>query len=148
MSVREKWQGTKPLNFTTDEAIQLILPILKSDLRIWAAYLFGSRTRKREPQTPVESDIDIAVYTSNDFTWDDYYLLYGDLSKSLHSNRLDVIWMNKAEPILSFEIIKNNKVLFFYDADTLNEFELKIKKRYYDYIMYLNKHRRQREIGL
>ncbi|MBM4141730.1 MAG: nucleotidyltransferase domain-containing protein [Nitrospira sp.] len=147
MSVRQKWQGTKPLKFTTDEAIQLILPILKSDPRIWAAYLFGSR-RKRELQTPVESDIDIAIYTSDDFLWEDYYLLNGESTKRLHSDRLDIVWMNKAEPILSFEIIKNSKVLFFYDADTLNEFELKIKKRYYDYIMYLNRHRRQREIGL
>lgn len=145
MSVKERWIRTKPIKYNIDEAIALILPILKTDLRILIAYLFGSRA-KNTAELP--SDIDIAIYTSDDFLWEDYYMLHGELTKRLHSDRLDMIWLNKAEPILSFDIIKNGRVLFFYDADILNDFELKAKKRYYDYILYLNKHRRHREVGL
>ncbi len=142
MSVKERWKGTKQIKFSTDDAMTLILPILKTEHRILIAYLFGSRVVKKDD---LSSDIDIAIYTSNDFSWQDYYLLYGSLTKALHSERFDLLWLNRAEPILSFDVIKNGKVLFFNNADTLNDFELKVKKRYYDYILYLNKHRYQRE---
>ncbi len=145
MSVKERWSKTKPISYSTDDAIALLLPLLKSDERIVTAYLFGSRVSEGGS---LSSDIDIAIFTSNNFLWEDYYALYGELTKRLHSDRLDMVWLNKAEPILSFEIVKSGRVLFFHDADMLNEFELKIKKKYYDYILYLNKHRRHREVGL
>lgn len=79
----------------------------------------------------------MAIYTSRDFTWNHYYLLYGALTKKLKSDRLDLIWLNQAEPIICFEVLKNGRLLFFRDRDELNELELKIRKRYYDYILYL-----------
>ncbi|MEW6067192.1 MAG: nucleotidyltransferase domain-containing protein [Nitrospirota bacterium] len=144
MSVKERWEKTSPLNFSTEDAISLLLPLLKSDSRILIAYLFGSRAKKQE-QSP---DIDIAIYTSDNFSWDACYMLYGELTKKLHSDRIDLVWLNEADPILCFEVIKNGRVLFYKDADVLNDFELRFKKRYYDYSLYINKHRRYREGGL
>jgi len=144
MAVKERREKSRPIKFTTEKAISLILPLLENDPRILTAYLFGSRIKKSDQS----SDIDIALYTSKDFSWKDYYLLYGKLSKALCSDRLDLVWLNEADPILCFEVIKYGKVLFYKDADLLNDFELKNKKRYYDYVLYLNKHRRNREIGL
>ena len=138
MAIKERWNRTKPIRVSTEEAIKLIISELQTDSRILIAYLFGSRAVKKDD---LSSDIDIAIYTSRDFSWQDYYLLYGSLTKAIHSDRLDLIWLNKAEPILIFDIIKYGKVLFFKDPDTLNDFELKGKKRYYDYCLYLNKHR-------
>lgn len=34
MGVRERWQGTKEIRFTTDEAVALILPLLQGDDRV------------------------------------------------------------------------------------------------------------------
>ncbi|MEK6692218.1 MAG: nucleotidyltransferase domain-containing protein [Nitrospirota bacterium] len=144
MSVRERWAKTKPIRYSTDESITLILSVLKTDSRILIGYLFGSRVKGKETL----SDIDIAIYTSGDFSWQDYYILYGEITKRLRSDRVDLAWLNKTEPLLSFTIIKNGRVLFFRDPDTLNEVELRIKKRYYDFVIYLNKHRRYRELGL
>lgn len=144
MGVKERWKNTKPILYSTNEAIALILPLLNADQRILIAYLFGSRANGSEKSF----DIDIAIYTSGDFLWEDYHLLYGELTKKLHSDRLDIIWLNNAEPILSFEVIRNGRVLFFRDADRLNDFELKAKKRYYDYALYLNKRRVRRQIGI
>jgi len=144
MAVKERREKSRPIKFTTEKAISLILPLLENDPRILTAYLFGSRIKKSDQS----SDIDIALYTSKDFSWKDYYLLYGKLSKALCSDSLDLVWLNEADPILGFEVIKYGKVLFYKDADLLNDFELKNKKRYYDYVLYLNKHRRNREIGL
>lgn len=145
MSVKERWNKAKPLAFSTDDAITRILPLLQSDARVSAAYLFGSRAAGSEARL---SDIDIAVFTSGNFVWDDYYTLYGDLTRNLHSDRVDMVWLNKAEPVLGFEIIKTGKLLFFRNADILNESELTAKRKYYDYVLYLNKHRRHRDIGL
>lgn len=144
MAVKERREKSRPIKFSTEKAISLILPLLENDPRILAAYLFGSRIKKAEPS----SDMDIALYTSKDFSWEDYYILYGELSKALSSDRIDLVWLNEADPILSFEVIKNGRVLIYKDADLLNDFELKSKKRYYDYVLYLNKHRRNRELGI
>lgn len=144
MAVRERWQKTRPIKLAAEKAIPLILPFLEKDHRILTAYLFGSRTKKAYQF----SDMDVAFYTSKDFSWSDYYSLYGELSKALSSDRLDLVWLNEADAILCFEVIKYGRVLIYRDADMLNDFELKNKKRYYDYALYLSKHRRFREIGL
>lgn len=144
MAVKERWARSRSVKYTTDESISRILPILQRDSRIVAAYLFGSRMKNSSEA----SDIDVAICTSRDFVWKDYYMLYGDLTKSLGSDRVDLVWLNEVDPILGFEVLKNGKVLFYKDADLLNEFELQQKKRYYDYVLYLNKRRRNRERGI
>ncbi len=68
-------------------------------------------------------------------------MLYGAVTKQLKSDRLDLVWMNTAEPILAFEVIKNGKVLFYRNVDELNEFESRVKKIYYDHVLYLKKRR-------
>jgi len=145
MGIQERWKGAKEIKKSSDEVIELLLPIIKKDNRILACYIFGSRVGKRGSPA---SDIDIAVHTSTDFTWDDYYLLYGELTKKLKSDRLDLIWLNKAEPVISFEILKNGRLLFFRDVDELNELELRIRKNYYDHVLYLKKHRMASRYGL
>lgn len=135
MAVKERWEKSRPIKFTTEKAISLILPLLENNPRILIAYLFGSRIKKADQS----SDIDIALYTSKNFSWEDYYILYGEFLKALRSDRIDLVWLNEADPILSFEVIKYGKVLIYKNVDLLNDFELKHKKRYYDYVLYLNR---------
>jgi|YNPNPStandDraft_1061719.scaffolds.fasta_scaffold04202_1 predicted nucleotidyltransferase len=145
MSVREKWSKQKPLKVSHDELKDIVLSILRENPQILISYLFGSTVKGTFKEY---SDIDIAIYTSKDFSWSDFYQLYGDLTKKIHSDRVDLVWLNKAEPILCFEIIKTGRVFFYRDEDVLNDFEFKTKKRYYDYIIYLRKHRSYRESDL
>lgn len=142
MSVKERWIKTKPIKYSIHDAINKILSKLLDSPQIWIVYLFGSSLKDKNKSA---SDIDVAIYTSSDFSWQDYYLLYGELTKALHSDRIDLVWLNRADPILKFEIIKNGKVLYFKEADLLNDFELKAKKNYYDYVIYLNKRRRSKK---
>jgi predicted nucleotidyltransferase len=145
MSVREKWSKQKPLKVSHDELKDIVLSILRENPQILISYLFGSTVKGTFKEY---SDIDIAIYTSKDFSWSDFYQLYGDLTKKIHSDRVDLVWLNKAEPILCFEIIKTGRVFFYRDENVLNDFEFKTKKRYYDYIIYLRKHRSYRDSGL
>jgi predicted nucleotidyltransferase len=145
MAIKQKWHRAKPLRVKTEEALSKIIPLFQSDKRILMVYLFGSRARKTDLE---HSDIDLAFYTTLEFQWDDYYLLYSDVTKTLHSDRVDLVWLNHAEPVLSFEVIRSSKVVFYRDPDLLNDYELKTKKRYYDYVIYLRKHRWAREGGI
>jgi len=138
MSVRQRWRGTKPIRYGIDEILKMVIPIFKSDERIRTVYIFGSRVSIS--QTAL-SDIDIAFYTAREFSWKDYFLLYSELTRVLHSDRIDLIWLNRAEPVLCFEVIKNGRLCYYRDPDMLNESELTIKKKYYDYVIYLRKHR-------
>lgn len=145
MSIKQKWHRAKPLRLQTEEALSKIIPLFQSDNRILIVYLFGSRSRKTDLE---HSDIDLAFYTTLKFHWNDYYLLYSEVTKTLHSDRVDLVWLNHAEPVLSFEVIKSSKVVFCRDPDLLNDYELKTKKRYYDYVIYLRKHREFRKDGI
>ncbi len=52
MSVKERWKGTKEIKYTINEAIDLIVSVLKEDIRILIAYLFGSRTTEKARPSP------------------------------------------------------------------------------------------------
>lgn len=148
MGVKERWHGIKEIALPTEEAVALIVPILQAERRVLIAYLFGSRVVGMEKKW---SDLDIAIYTRGDFQWNDYYRLYGAITQLIKSDRLDLVWMNRAEPILVFEVIKNGKVLFYRNADELNEFESRVKKIYYDHVIYLKKRKnieKEVDIGL
>lgn len=145
MSVKERWIKQRPLKLSFNELKSVVYSTLIKNPQILIAYIFGSLVKGNFKEY---SDIDVAVYTKEEFSWQDFYILYGNLTKEIHSDRVDLVWLNKAEPIISFEIIKTGKVLFYRNVDTLNDFELTVKKRYYDYVIYLKKHRQFRENGL
>lgn len=137
MSVKSRCSGAKPLKMPTAEAVAALLPLLKSDKNIIGVYLFGSRASDLSNNN---SDIDVAFYTGNGFTWDAYYKLYGEVTLKLRSDMIDLVWLNAADQILAFQAIKYGRILYCADAQALNEFELKQKKSFYDYALYLNAH--------
>ena len=139
MGVKERWKRTAPISIPTAEAVEAIIKVLRADERIKIAYLFGSRNR--ETHSP-SSDLDIGFYTEGDYSWDDFISINGALTGILHSDRLDLVWLNAADPVISFEVICSGRVLFYAGADVLNDFELKSRKRFYDYSLYLTRHRK------
>jgi len=138
--VKEKWKDTQPLRISTEEAVRRAIELMKGNERILILYLFGSRGGEGEASP--HSDIDFAFLTDTSFTWDDYYALHGSMSKALGTDRFNLLWLNRADPIITFEVIATGKALYFRDPDTLNDFELKAKKNFYDYRYYLERHRR------
>jgi len=136
MAIQERWKNTNPITITTETAVARSVNIFSSDSRILAAYLFGSRAREEDHP---ESDIDLAFHADRKFKWDDYYLLWRSLSKSLHSDRFDLLWLDTASPDIVFDVIKCGKLVFHRDDEVLNNFELYSKKRFWDYRVYLRK---------
>lgn len=139
MSIKERWKGTTPIKVSTEELIDSVCDLFSSDDRVHAAYLFGSRS---EGGNRAGSDVDLAFHASRDFHWDDYYGLRGALTKRLKSERLDLVWLDVAGPVITFEIIRLGRVFYYRDADLINEFELYAKKRFWDHREYLRKRHR------
>ena len=139
MAVKEKWKGTRPITLSTQAAVERVMPVVMEKEGILVFYLFGSRARG---EGTGESDIDFAFFSTREFSWDDYYGLRGSFSKLLGTDRFNLLWLNKADAIITFEVVTTGRPLFFRDPEVLNDLELRAKKNYYDYKLYLERRRR------
>jgi len=139
VSVKEKWKNTRPLTISTKDAVERAINVVKRNNKILLLYLFGSGAKDKSIP---ESDIDFAFLANKGFTWEDYYTLHNSFSKALGTDRFNLLWLNKADPIITFDVIATGRPIYFRDPDALNDFELKAKKRFYDYKYYLERHRR------
>ena len=62
----------------------------------------------------------------------------------LHTERLDLVWLNQAEAGVAFSVIRDGTLLHYADAGRLNEFERRVIWRYRDRILYLQRRRNRR----
>lgn len=141
MAVRERWQGTQRVGLSTRECVDLLVPATVRDGRIQAVYLFGSRAAGAGE---ADSDVDLAIHTTDDFKWDDLFALRGTLTGLLRSERLDLLWLNQARATVAFSVIADGKLLHYVDADRLNDFERQVIWRFRDRMSYLERRRRRR----
>ena len=108
-----------------------LMTFFRSEKRVSAAYLFGSRAKKI--QTP-ESDIDIAVLLSETpKKLLEYYLyLVSKLSRIL-GNEVDLVILNDSPPLLKHQVIKYGKVLYFRREEARIAFEARVQSEYLDF---------------
>ena len=97
------------------------------------AYIFGSMARA---DNGMLSDIDIAVYLKNGLSNQEQNQkrleLISGLTTLLKSNKVDLVIMNRAPPVLNFEVIKVNMPVYVRDRDFKLDVEQKIMSRYLD----------------
>ncbi len=122
-----------------DKAIKKCSDILLQSEYVFVAYLFGSMA---EGQYHENSDLDLAVVTDKNFSVTQYLELISLLIKEIKSDKVDLIWLNKAKPLMKYEVIKNGRVLFYKNSEILNDFETRSMHEYRDSVYILNRHRR------
>jgi len=124
-------------NKTLDEIKNNLTNYLKSRDEIFLAYLFGSCLKNKFGGT---HDIDIAVYV-NPATFEnlDRSQPYGyqagltaNIIQLLRYNLVDLVLLNKATPLLAYEVIHNGILLFSRSEDLRITFELSSLKRHAD----------------
>jgi predicted nucleotidyltransferase len=97
------------------------------------AYLFGSHAKGKSGPL---SDIDIGVYLSRKLDKKERFEkrleLIGFLCTLLQTNNLDLVLINDSHPVLNFEIIEPNCLIFEKNHDLKVEVEVYIMSRYYD----------------
>jgi len=96
--------------------------------------LFGSQVNGKKH---VNSDLDLAVLPKKNLNFKKYFGLISDLSKIFQGEKIDLVSINKADPLLLKKILENYKLLC---GSRRNLCELKIYsfKKYCDYKKYFD----------
>lgn len=87
---------------------------------------FGSYQTERFTK---DSDIDLAFLSERNLSPDEEHLLLSDLVFLFGRDKIDLIDLKKASPLLMFEIAKNGNILYEEDQSFLR-FKLKASARY------------------
>jgi hypothetical protein len=109
-----------------------LIPILIGDEGIVLAFLFGSYAQGKATSL---SDVDIALLLSSEMPRDKYLhyqLRYSNLvSKILRDNRVDVVILNTASPLLAHEAIKG-RILFERSPEARVNYVVDVQRRFLD----------------
>jgi predicted nucleotidyltransferase len=96
------------------------------DYQISLLVLFGSyQTERFGP----DSDIDVAYQTRRRLTTDEELELLRDFALFFRRDRIDLVDLGKASPLLMFEIARNGRPLYE-EEDGFLRFKLKASARY------------------
>lgn len=113
--------------------ISRLAEFFRSQEDVELAYLFGSYSKGK--QGPL-SDIDIGVYLSRKLDKKERFEkrleLIGSLCTLLQTNDLDIIVINDSPPVLNFEIIEPNCLIYEKTHNLKVEVEVSIMSAYYD----------------
>lgn len=94
------------------------------------AYLFGSLASKDEklsrPRPP--GDVDLAILTKEGSA----YELLEAVVDALGTDRLDLVDLRKASPILRFEILRSGRPIYISDEDLRERYEMETIYLYRD----------------
>jgi uncharacterized protein len=89
--------------------IDQLKALLSTERAILFAYLFGSQARQNAGRL---SDIDIAIYLDENIDAFTYRLLFIEaIMKIIKDERVDVVVLNRAPPLLRHEVIENSIML-------------------------------------
>lgn len=125
--------GTSVSNPRHEHITQILEEFFKHLEYVELAYLFGSMARA---DNGMLSDIDIAVYLKDGLSKHELNQrrleLISGLTTLLKSDRVDLVIMNHAPPVLNFEVIKVNMPVYVRDRDFKLDTEQQIMSRYLD----------------
>jgi predicted nucleotidyltransferase len=108
-----------------------LITFFRSEKRVSAVYLFGSRAKK--VQTP-QSDIDIAVLLSKTpRKLLEYYLSLISKLSTMLGNEVDLVILNDSPPLLKHQVIKHGKVLYSRTEEARIAFEARVQSEYLDF---------------
>jgi uncharacterized protein len=107
---------------------------LFADTPVLVAYLFGSRADGRER---TQSDYDVGVLLQENLTREErshwQLELIGRLMDAHHADRIDLVILNGAPPLLCYEVIRRRHVLFNRDDEARVTFEVRALQEWFDW---------------
>ncbi len=128
----ERWQRFAKLPADIEQSIRKLTALFEQE-KVSLAYLFGSLGRYE-----AGNDVDLAVLSRKGTA----YNLRGAISLVLGTERLDLVDLHSASPVLRFEIVSKGRSIFVADQQERLQFELQTLQLYRDTIPL---RRRQRE---
>ena len=127
MGIAERWKGHKPLPKGIKSSLEKLAPVFEEE-GVLLAYLFGSLAKANEASRREPHDIDLALLTKDEPAWK----LWGKIAEALGTERLDLVDLRKASPVLLFEIVRSGHLLYTSDEATKERFVLNALHLYRD----------------
>lgn len=127
MGIAERWKGHKPLPQDILSSLETLTPIFERE-GVLLAYLFGSLTKVDEAGDREPHDLDLALLTKDQPAWK----LRDVITETLGSERLDLVDLKRASPVLLFEILRSGSLLYSSDEATKERFVLDVLHLYRD----------------
>ena len=122
MSIAERWQRFRELPPDIEAALERLIPLFENE-GVLLAYLFGSLSRGEAGQ-----DVDLAVLTYDTPA----FRLREAIADCLATERLDLVDLRRASPVLRFEILRTGRPIYAADEETQAQFELATLHLYRD----------------
>lgn len=122
MGIKERWNRFEPLPENIREKLHLLNSLFESE-GILLAYLFGSLARRK-----VGEDVDLAFLAEKR----DGVNLRQRMSDIIGTERIDLVNLRTASPLLRFEIVRTGHLIYKKNEEVENAFELCTIKEYRD----------------
>jgi len=119
MGIPERWARHRPLPQDIELRLEAIIPIFEKQ-GVLLAYLFGSLSGKGENPPRPPGDVDLAVLTRDGPA----YILQDALIDALGTDRLDLVDLRKASPVLRFEILRTGLPIYVLDEKIQERYEV------------------------
>jgi predicted nucleotidyltransferase len=122
MGIAERWKRSRQLPPDIAAALQGLGPLFQRE-GVVLAYLFGSLSRGQAGQ-----DVDLAILTRDAPA----FRLREKIAAALHTERIDLVDLRRAPPVLRFEILRTGRPLYVADEQAQERFELATLRLYRD----------------
>jgi len=127
MGIPERWKGHEPLPEGIKGSLEELTPIFERE-GVLLAYLFGSLAKADEVGGREPHDVDLALLTKEEPAWK----LWDDISLALGTERLDIVDLRRASPVLLFETIRSGRLIYSSDEAARERFVLDVLHLYRD----------------
>jgi uncharacterized protein len=127
MGIPERWKRHSPLPQEIEELLESLAPLLEKN-GVLLAYLFGSLVPKDEKVPRLPGDVDLAVLTREGPAW----VLQEALVECLGTDRLDLVDLRRASPVLRFEILRGGRPIYISDEGIMERYEMETLRLYRD----------------
>ena len=122
MAIKERWKGFPALPSKIEQTLEHLVPLFEQE-GVLLAYLFGSLGTDREA-----NDIDLAVLAQDKPA----YRLREQIVECLDTERVDLVDLERASPVLRFEILRTGRPLYVVNTELEQRFELETLHLYRD----------------
>ena len=122
MSIAERWKGFRELPADVEQALEQLIPLFERE-KVQLAYLFGSLSRNQRG-----NDVDLALLVQDTPA----FRLREAVVECLGTERVDLVDLQRAPPVLRFEILRTGRPLYVADEEMQERFELATLHLYRD----------------
>lgn len=122
MSIPERWDRFSELPSDIKQRLAQLIPLFERE-GVQLAYLFGSLGQGQPGH-----DVDLAILTRSELA----FRLRGAITECLGTERLDLVDLRRASPVLRFEILRTGQLLYAADQALSERFEMATLQVYQD----------------